>query len=208
MSVAPRWRGQVLYLIGRRARSTALLQLSLCAVTWLWARILLTSEAYGADALLIVVVTAPLLSAFLIAQTLYVSGEELESTSPRRWWLWRALHLTGATGLAAVTMSLAIHYNVGPFGAAELVRNTLGFAGMIALSGVIVGAQLAWLPVLSYAVVCLALGRHLEAVPVWFWPVASRGSEGATTFIAIQYAGAVLLYSVQGAKARVVRDLH
>ncbi|MFJ4717123.1 hypothetical protein [Streptomyces sp. NPDC088785] len=124
---------------------------------------------------------APLLASAVIGVSTHEHARELDRTAVRRWWPTRLAHLLALTALAAAVLALAVPGHAREFGAAAMVRNTLGATGLTAVAVVLVGARLSWLPTLLYlGVVYLSYadpGLHGATVLTWsMQPGPQRGA--------------------------------
>lgn len=161
-------------LLPARAHGVPLTLVSLTGVALLaaWA-------AYGLDVyldprrLVPVVALAPLMAAAVIGTGLHSSMEELERTAVRPWWPRRLAQSAGPTAVAAALLALAVVAHDSRFGAAAMVRNTLGAVGITTAAATVTGARLSWLPAFAYlsAVYLGAPRTHSGAAQVWAWPM-------------------------------------
>lgn len=150
--------------------------------SWWFAEWLIDTPRFGASARVPVIAMAPLLSAAAIVGSLHSSSPEIEGTAARRPWLWRAYHLAIATAVYAVVLGGTVMFDPGTFGAIAMVRNILGFTGMASLASCLIGARLAWLPVLIYgATIYLTAPRdvHGGLTASWAWPIEQGSDPGA-----------------------------
>ncbi|MFI0962169.1 hypothetical protein ACH4S8_12310 [Streptomyces sp. NPDC021080] len=96
------------------------------------------------------VALAPLLASAATGASLHSYTRELDDTAVRRWWPRRLAHLLFLSALSAALLALAVPGHAQEFGAAAMVRNTLGAIGITAGGAVLVGARLSWMPTTLY----------------------------------------------------------
>ncbi|WP_128376659.1 hypothetical protein [Streptomyces cavernae] len=149
-----------------------------------------------------VVVLAPVFAAAVIGSSLYAAADELDRTAVRPWWPPRLAHLLGLTALAAVVPALTVIGDAEGFGAAAVVRNTLGSVGVTAVAAVLVGARLSWLPAFGYlsAVYVAVQGAHGRAATVWAWPLQPGAQPGSWAAALTVFAAGAVLYALRGAR--------
>ncbi|MFJ3643290.1 hypothetical protein ACIPRD_26530 [Streptomyces sp. NPDC090108] len=193
-------RGFFLYARSR-AVPAALVGLAATAVLALWA-------AHGPDTFTApdgrvpLVVLAPLMAAAAIGVSLRTASAELERTAVRAWGPRRLVQLVGLTAPAVALLSAAAPGHPGGFGTPEMIRNTLGCAGITAAAAVLLGSRLSWLPAFLYvAFVCPASqGTQGRAALLWAWPMQPGARpEAWAAAVAVFVVGAVL-YAVRGAR--------
>ncbi|MEQ4304434.1 hypothetical protein ABNF97_24175 [Plantactinospora sp. B6F1] len=182
-----------LLLLHTRARGGPAFALGVAVVAPLaWAAgSWLASRPYfdGPAARIPVVALAPLLGVLLLAPTLGGADEELERGTSLRWPGWRAGHIL--LGVASIGAALALTglHAPGVFGAYAMVRNTLGYAGLVAAAAVLLGTRLAWLPAFGYAcAVYAARPRQIGGVAgVWAWPLQPSGVTASWLTVAVLF---------------------
>ncbi|MBC9711283.1 hypothetical protein H9Y04_01690 [Streptomyces sp. TRM66268-LWL] len=150
-----------------------------------------------------VIAAAPLLAAAVIGTSLHEHSAELDRTAARPWWLWRLVQIGALTALAAAALALAVPGRADLFGAAAMVRATLGATGIAAASATVLGARLSWLPGSAYigAVYLRTPLRPGGAAEWWAWPMQPGPQDAAWTVAAVLFAGGTALYALRGAKA-------
>jgi hypothetical protein len=104
----------------------------------------------GPGARLPVTVAAPLLAATVIGGGLGGADDEFEGVTAVPWWRWRVLHVAALTAWSATLLALAGLREPWEAGAVELVRNTAGCVGLVALGAVVLGPRLSWVPAFAY----------------------------------------------------------
>lgn len=140
----------------------------------------LTQPQGGPQKRELALVLAPLLVSAAIGAGLRSHSPDLDRTSARPWWPLRTAHLAGCTALAALTALVVpvfagAHAAYGADGGHEaeaIVRNVLGLTGLAALTAVLLGARLSWLPALLYALPAYlaADGTVTHGLPaLWTW---------------------------------------
>ncbi|NDL56930.1 hypothetical protein [Phytoactinopolyspora mesophila] len=174
------------------------------AVSWAAAGYLMDRPfSSGPDARIPVVVAAPLVCSILLSMGLGGRDELLERSTAVPWRAVRAGHVVVMATVPGVALALTGMRASQTYGAFELVRNTAGFAGVVLLAAVALGAGLAWLPVGIYAgVVYLAAPRDLPEHTVWWtWPLQPWGTTGAAWVAAALFVAGLILYCRLGARA-------
>ncbi|MFD7650368.1 hypothetical protein ACFV5M_22355 [Streptomyces albidoflavus] len=154
---------------------------------WWFAEWLIDTPRFGASARVPVIAMAPLLAAAAIVGSLHSCSSEIEETAARWIWLYRAGHLAIATAIYAVVLGVTVTIDHAAFGTYAMVRNILGFTGMAALVSILIGARLAWLPVMIYGTTTyLVAPRELHSglTAAWAWPI-QQGSEPAAWWAAM-----------------------
>ncbi|MFD4540686.1 hypothetical protein [Streptomyces bauhiniae] len=145
---------------------------------------------------------APLLAAAAIGASLRSDSDELDRTAVRPWWSRRLAHLLALTALASVLLTSVVAGHAETFGAPVMIRDVLGCVGIVALSAVVLGARLSWLPAFGYvsAVYLASSGAHGRAATVWAWPVQPGSQPGAWAAALAAFALGAVLYAVRGAR--------
>ncbi|WP_353942599.1 hypothetical protein ABII15_13720 [Streptomyces sp. HUAS MG91] len=143
---------------------------------------------------------APLLASAVIGVSTHQYARELDRTAVRRWWPLRLAHLFALTGLAAAVLALALPGHVHEFGAAAMVRNTLGATGITAVAAVLIGARLSWLPTLLYVGVAHLSYSHpkLHGATVLTWSMQPGPQRGAWAVALAVFAVGAALYACVG----------
>jgi hypothetical protein len=173
------------WLLHVRARRVPILLIGLGVIAlagWGWAEWLVSRpRSLGPIDRLPVSVVAPLLAAVLVCDGLAHIDDDLEGSTPIRWRLMRLVHLVAALVLTGTVVTVIGLWEPRTYGAFEMARNTAGFHGLVALSTTILGARLAWTPVVMYGVAVIAMvPRPIEEAGVWWtWPVQPWGVTGA-----------------------------
>ncbi|MET7696723.1 hypothetical protein [Streptomyces sp. NPDC005485] len=145
---------------------------------------------------------APLLASAAIGVSLHSHTRDLDDTAVRPWWPRRLTHLLLLTALAATALALALPGNSQVFGAAGMVRNTLGATGLTALSAVLCGARVSWLPTTLYfsAVYFSASAPRMRARTALTWPLQSGPQLGAWAVALALFVIGTALYAGRGAR--------
>ncbi|AYY13900.1 hypothetical protein EF847_15540 [Actinobacteria bacterium YIM 96077] len=156
----------------------------------------------GADARVPVVVGAPLLGSVLVSAGLEGKDEEFERSLAVRWPVFRSIHVAGAALAIGAPLAVTGLWEPRVYGAFELVRNTLGFLGLVTLAAVVVGARLAWFLPFGFAgVIYIATPQPLtEATAWWTWPVQQWSSGVAAWTAAALFVVGTLAYVVLGSR--------
>ncbi|MER5475074.1 hypothetical protein [Streptomyces sp. NPDC002685] len=117
------------------------------------------------------VALAPLLASAVIGVSLHTYTRDLDDTAVRPWWPRRLAHLLVLSALAAALLALAVPGQSQVFGAAAMVRNTLGAVGLTATAAVLLGARLSWMPTTLYfgAVYLSASSPRVSNATVLAW---------------------------------------
>jgi hypothetical protein len=202
-----RGRSVLLYMRARAVPAALLGIVLVAAVAWFAADWLVHRPwSTGADSRIPVVVAAPLLAVVLVSAGLGGADEELERTTPARWSWIRILHLGVVAVIVGGVLAATGLWEPRLYGAFELVRNSLGFLGMVALAAVAIGHRLSWAPAFGYAsVVYLAAPRPLTFASAWWtWPVQPWSAHAASWVAAGLFVAGLILYTLHGARA--VRD--
>jgi uncharacterized membrane protein YedE/YeeE len=127
----------------------------------------------GAVARMPVATWAPAIGVVLAASGLGGADDDLERSVPARWRLLRLVHASVVALLVAGSLALTGLWESRTFGAFELVRNAAGYVGLLAVGAVVLGARLAWAPLIGY----VTLVYSTQPVPPrletawWTWPV-------------------------------------
>jgi hypothetical protein len=143
---------------------------------------------------------APLLASAAVGVSLHHYSPELDRTAVRPWWPRRLAHLLVLTALAAGVLALSVPGHSQEFGAAAMVRNTLGAIGLTAAASVIIGARLSWLPTMLYfsALYMSFSSPRLRTATSVSWSMQSGPQPGAWTVALSLFAVGTLLYVVSG----------
>ncbi|MFF6995079.1 hypothetical protein ACFY93_08990 [Streptomyces sp. NPDC008313] len=146
---------------------------------------------------------APLLASAATGVSLHTSTPELDRTAVRAWWPRRLAHLLALTALAAAVLALAVPGHTQVFGAAGMVRNTLGATGLTAAGAVLLGARASWIPATLYlsAVYLSAASPRLNGQAALTWPVQPGPQPGAWAAAVTLFVLGTALYTVCGARA-------
>ena len=171
-------------------------------LAWATAHWLVTREwsTGAADERWPVPALAPMLGAVLASAGLAGADEELERTAAVPWRRIRAAHIVLATAAASLPLVLTGLWAPHTYGAFELGRNTVACVGMVALSSVVLGARLAWAPVVAYVAVVLTAAPRDPETGWWTWPVQPWSAQHAAwTSLALFVAG-MTLYARCGAR--------
>jgi hypothetical protein len=110
----------------------------------------------------------------------------------------RGGHLLALTAVASVLLAVAVLGDPAQFGAAVMVRNTLGAVGVTALAVTLVGARLSWLPMFSYGAVTLLLGPREPGSTgaMWLW-LTQPGTQDAAWYTAVAaFALGITVYAL------------
>ncbi|MEO3930041.1 hypothetical protein ABGB07_40265 [Micromonosporaceae bacterium B7E4] len=199
-----------LLLLHTRARGGPAFLLGVAVVALLaWiAGSWLASRPYfdGPAARIPVVALAPLLGVLLLAPTLGGADEELEHSTPLHWPGWRAGHLLLGVASIGAVLALTGLRAPGVFGAYALVRNTLGYAGLVAAAAVFLGARLAWLPAFGYAcAVYAATPRQVGGFAgVWAWPLQPSSVTASWLTVAVVFVPGAAGYLHRGCRIGTV----
>ncbi|MEU1037197.1 hypothetical protein [Streptomyces sp. NPDC005907] len=145
---------------------------------------------------------APLLASAAIGVSLHSSTRDLDDTAVRPWWPRRLAHLLVLSVLAALLLALAVPGHAEVFGAAAMVRNTLGAVGLTAVSAVVFGARASWLPTTLYfsGVYLSASAPRVRNETVLAWPVQTGPQPGAWAVALALFVTGLALCAVRGAR--------
>ncbi|MYW65764.1 hypothetical protein GTY65_17130 [Streptomyces sp. SID8379] len=145
---------------------------------------------------------APLFASAVIGVSTHQYARELDRTAVRRWWPLRLAHLVALTAVAATVLALALPGHVQEFGAAAMVRNTLGATGLTAVAAVVLGARLSWLPTLLYigAVYLSYSNPHLHGATMLTWSMQSGPQREAWAVALTAFVVGAALYARVGAR--------
>ncbi|MFD7713623.1 hypothetical protein ACFV6E_12570 [Streptomyces sp. NPDC059785] len=145
---------------------------------------------------------APVMVSAAIGVSLHAYARELDATAVRPWWTRRLVHLLTLTALAATVLALAVPGHAETFGAAAMVRNTLGATGLTAASAVLCGARTSWLPTTLYfsGVFLSASSPGVRKETVLAWPVQSGPQTGSWAAALALFAGGVAWCAVVGTR--------
>ncbi|MFJ4844748.1 MULTISPECIES: hypothetical protein [unclassified Streptomyces] len=196
-------RGPGLYLRSRALPASAAALIGTAAVTYWSARRLLDLPSLGANALVPVVVLAPLLAAGAIGTGLHTYSDDLDRTAVRAWWPRRLAHLLALTACAAALLALALPGHSPDFGWSAAVRNVLGATGICAAGAALLGARLSWLPATVYLSAVYLAGAPGEpggTRVVWAWPLQPGPVPGAWTTAAVLFVLGSALYAWLGSR--------
>ncbi|WP_166356197.1 hypothetical protein [Phytoactinopolyspora limicola] len=172
-------------------------------IAWAGANHLMSQPfSSGPDARIPVVMGAPLLAAIVVSFGLSGRDEWLERSTAFPWRRVRAVHATVMAVVAGAILALTGLRAAQTYGSFELVRNTVGFLGLVLVAAAVVGVGLAWLPVSAYAaVIYLAAPRDLGGHTVWWtWPLQPWSTSTAAWMAAMLVVVGVVAYSWCGAR--------
>lgn len=190
-------------LLHLRARNTPLIAAGLVAVAllaWVVARWLVTREFFtGPQERWPVAALAPLLGAVLVSVGFAGADEELEQTAAVRWWPIRLCQVGLATVAVGTTLALTGLWEPQTYGAYELIRNAAAGVGAVALCAAVLGARLAWVPVMAYVLVIMSVGPRNSGTAWWTWPVQPWASPLAVWSAAVLLILGGVAYSWSGA---------
>lgn len=185
----------------RRLPATALWVAAVAVGAWLagdW----LASRPYfpGPSARVPVAVGGPLLAAVLLARTLAGDDPDLERTAPRFTPAFRTLHALLGASLPALALALALLADPAVFGAAAVVRNTLGLAGLTLLAAVLVPVHLAWAPATLVTFATYLAAGHADGAGVawWGWLVRPGGADASWAVAGVLLTAGAFLYARRG----------
>ena len=121
----------------------------------------------------------------MLGGTTFTSAEEIEASTPRRWWRWRAGHSLLLCTLIASDLVFVLPAQL--YGQQALLRNGLGLLGLALLSARTVGPQLSWVIPIGYVgAVYFGAGRATTAGrPAWAFVMQPAGTGAATTTAAL-----------------------
>ncbi|MFF3610470.1 hypothetical protein [Streptomyces sp. NPDC002580] len=145
---------------------------------------------------------APLLASMAIGVSLHTYTRELDDTAVRPWWPRRLAHLLLLSALAAVLLAFAVPGNSQVFGAAAMVRNTLGAVGIAAGASVLLGARLSWMPTALYfsAVYLSASSPRVSHATVLAWSMQPGPQRGAWAVGIGLFVAGTALCATRGAR--------
>ncbi|MFD6550553.1 hypothetical protein [Streptomyces sp. NPDC058398] len=148
------------------------------------------------------VALAPLLAAAATGASLHSYTREVDDTAVRRWWPRRLAHLLFLSVLSAALLALAVPGHAQEFGAAAMVRNTLGAIGITAGGAVLVGARLSWMPTTLYfsAVYLSASSPRVNKATVVGWLMQPGPQHGAWATGAALFVMGTALCAARGAR--------
>ncbi|KAB1986240.1 hypothetical protein F8144_24075 [Streptomyces triticiradicis] len=148
------------------------------------------------------VALAPLLASAAAGVTLHSYTRDLDDTAVRRWWPLRLAHLLFLSALSATLLALAVPGHAQEFGAAAMVRNTLGAIGITAGGAVLVGARLSWMPTTLYfsAVYLSASSPRVNNATVVGWIVQPGPQHGAWAAGLALFVTGTALCAARGAR--------
>ncbi|MEU1616049.1 hypothetical protein ABZ479_01965 [Streptomyces sp. NPDC005722] len=196
-----------LYLRSRRLPGAVAALAVLFAVSRWSADRLVDRALFDPAARVPLVVLAPVLAAAVTGLSLHSRSGELDRSAPLPWWRWRAAHLLGLTGLAALWLGTAVPGDPAHFGAPAMVRGVLGFTGLAAAGAALFGARLSWLPpvVLGGAAFLAAPRTPGGAAAVWAWSMQPGAQPAAWATAVVLFAAGAALVAVRGPAADGVR---
>lgn len=124
-----------------------------------------------------VAVGGPLLVAVLVSRTLAGDDVDLERTTPRLTTGFRAVQALVVLALPALVLASTLLDHPGTFGAAAVVRNTVGLVGLTLLAAAAGPARLAWVPATILTFATYVAGGHAEGAGAawWAWLVRPGG---------------------------------
>ncbi|MFE1285284.1 hypothetical protein [Streptomyces sp. NPDC058751] len=145
---------------------------------------------------------APLLASMAIGVSLHTYTRELDDTAVRRWWPRRLAHLLFLSALSAALLALAVPGHAQEFGAAAMVRNTLGAIGITAGWAVLVGARLSWMPTTLYfsAMYLSGTSSRVNNATVVGWIVQPGPQHGAWAVGLALFVAGTALCAARGAR--------
>lgn len=202
--------GLRLHLRARGALAFAVGVLAVATTGWFAADWLVHREWLGgADARIPIIAAAPLLAAVLSATSLGGADEDLERTTAVPWRVVRTVHVLVIAAIIGFALALIGLWEPHIYGAFELVRNVLGYLGMITAAAVVLGARLAWAPAFGYAaVVYLAAPKPLGSGTAWWtWPLQPWGTHAAAWVAGGIFVVGLALYSWFGARVERHADV-
>ncbi|MFJ7298585.1 hypothetical protein [Streptomyces sp. NPDC099088] len=138
---------------------------------------------------------APLLASAAVVGGLHTHSPELDSTAVRPWWPRRLGHLLALSAVAALLLALSVPGHSQQFGAAAMVRNTLGGIGITTVAATVLGARLSWMPTTLYfsAVYLSASSPRVSNATVLAWSMQPGPQRGAWLVgLALFVAGSAL----------------
>lgn len=190
----------VLYARSRAVPATVVTLVCAALITlWLASRPATYLDPYSRVPLLSL---APLLASTAIGVSLHTYTRDLDDTAVRPWWPRRLAHLLVLTALSAVLLALAVPGHAQEFGAAAMVRNTLGAIGITAASAVLLGARLSWMPTTLYfsAVFLSAASPRVEKATVLAWFMQPGPQRGAWAVGLALFVLGTALYAARGSR--------
>ncbi|WP_234021035.1 hypothetical protein [Streptomyces sp. 142MFCol3.1] len=145
---------------------------------------------------------APLLTSSAIGVSLHTYTRDLDETAVRPWWPRRLAHLLVLTALAAALLALAVPGHSQEFGAAAMIRNTLGAVGITAAAAVLIDARLSWMPPTLYfgAVYLSASSPRVSNATVLAWSMQPGPQRGAWVVGLALFVIGTALYAARGAR--------
>lgn len=145
---------------------------------------------------------APLLASAAIGVSLHTYARDLDDTAVRPWWPRRLAHLLVLTALGAALLALAVPGHSQEFGAAAMVRNTLGAIGITTAAAVLLGARVSWMPTTLYfsAVYLSAASPRVSKATVLAWPMQPGPQRGAWAAGLALFVLGTALCAVRGAR--------
>jgi hypothetical protein len=172
-----------LYLLSRRTPLALILVIAVAAVLravqpW--------TEGSGEFAAMLPLVLAVAVAAVIAASTRSPFGEPEHATYPLPWL--RLIQVTALLLAAAGLLGLA-RLGHDPLSA---VRNLGGFTGLALITAAVIGAPLAWITPLAYAIYCGG-PLDIQAVTLWSWP-ALPASNRTAALIALLLLGAGITF--------------
>lgn len=147
-----------------------------------------------------VAVGAPLLVTVLLTRTLVGGDPDLERTAPRFTPVFRTVHALLGAIVAALALALALLADPAVFGAAAVVRNTLGLVGLTLIAAVLAPVQLAWAPAVLVAFATYLAAGHAQGAGVawWGWLVRPGGADASWVVAGVLLALGACLYARRG----------
>lgn len=145
---------------------------------------------------------APLLASAAIGTSLHLYARDLDDTAVRPWWPRRLAHVLVLGVLAAAVLALSVPGNAQVFGAAGMVRNTLGAVGVTAAGAALCGARVSWMPTLLYfsSVYLSGASPRMRNATVLAWPLQTGPQPGAWLAALVLFVLGTALYAVRGAR--------
>ncbi|MFG2349293.1 hypothetical protein [Streptomyces phaeochromogenes] len=196
--MTPGLRGIVLHLRCRAVPATVLVFLAAAALTWV---AYLTDDPATAQRLGLIAIV---LGVAPTARTLAGPDEELERGTPAPWRLIRAVHLLLLGGVL-LGLLVVVHRIAGQQAHAvaygTVVQAVLALTALTALGAVLVGAHVAWVLPIGWAMLMLAVGPRESVVgQALTWMVQEPGTATSTTVAALLTVVGVAAYTRRGSR--------
>lgn len=166
-----------LYLRSRSAFYGAIYLIGVALLGWMAANLLIIQLSYGEKPYMIlipVLLFAPLASACIIGTSIRSPFGDVERTSCCPLPILRFLHLAGLLALSSLTLLFASSSWSFLYAELTLMRNLLGFAGLVFLTARVLDSSLSWTIPLAYVSLVQLTGRNSQGEPFWWaWPLHS-----------------------------------